>query len=255
VAVAPSGIVTLLTDFGLRDPFVGVMKGVMLGHCPALSFIDLTHDIAPQDVAAAAFWLGHAYRYFPEGTVHLAVVDPGVGSSRRALAALCDGHYFVAPDNGVLGAVLGADASVVQLEVPQTASRTFHGRDVFAPAAAALASGQPPSALGATVTDWLSIASAAPVVGEHTSVGQVMVVDHFGNLISNVRLDATRDVAHVICKGMQLPWVRSYADAQPGEIVALLDSWGLVEIAARNSNAAAKLGAGPGEAIELHYRA
>lgn len=253
---APCGIVSLLTDFGTSEPFVGVMKGVMLGLDAQLRFVDFSHQIAPQAVASAAYWLEKAFSYLPPGSVHLVVVDPGVGTSRAALAAHADGHYFVAPDNGVLSRVLRRDpcCSVVALELPSAPlSNTFHGRDLFAPAAAKLAGRVPLRALGRTVDSWVELPHAATSRAAGKISGEVVLVDHFGNLITDVELspDQAARVQSVSCRGRSLPWGRSYADVPTGSGVALLNSWGCVELAVAGGNAAAVFGAGIGDPIEV----
>ena len=251
----PSGIITLLTDFGLADPYVGVMKGAILGRFRGATLVDLTHQIPPQALGIASFWLQRSYCWFPEGTVHLVVVDPGVGSERRALALEARGHYFVGPDNGVFAPVLRAarGARVVSIEPERLAlgplSRTFHGRDLFGPAAAALASGASALAeLGPSVSLELvpEAASAAPAAAEIR--GSVVTVDHFGNLITNIEAAnlALEQPREVRVAGRRLRIVETYAQADAGECVALLGSFGTLEIAVRDASAAAVLGVGPG---------
>lgn len=266
VPPVPGSTITLLTDFGLTDPFVGVMKGVLAALAPASRTIDLTHDLPPQDVAAGAFWLGHSAPYFPNETVHLAVVDPGVGTRRRALAARAQGQFFVAPDNGLLDPflasleaihVLDADAlgEVLRRALPgaRPRSATFHGRDVFAPAAALLARGEALSTLGP------ELQGAAPL-GLGPLPARVEVVDRFGNLITNVAWPADglapdEPPALVRVRGRSFRWVETYGQAHPGECVALLGSVGTVEIAVRDGSAARELGVGPREPVEVVTRA
>ncbi len=259
VASARCRVVTLLTDFGTQDPFVGVMKAVMLGISSELRFVDFTHELAPGDVDGAAFWLERSYPYAPRGTVHLAVVDPGVGTSRRALLLEADGHFFVGPDNGLFGPVLRAalgrgenvdarsldvGALRARLGLADAPSRTFHGRDVFAPAAALLASGTPPDALGARLdTDELVLLPPEPGP-------RVVVVDRFGNLITDAPL-AQGESPHVEIAGRRLRSVGTYGDAAPGECVALRGSFGTLEIAVREGNAQALLGVSAGEPVTL----
>lgn len=268
----PSGVISLLTDFGTSDPFVGVMKGVMLRRDPSLRFVDLSHSIPPQAVASAAFWLDKVFSYLPQGSVHLVVVDPEVGSARAALAAYAAGHYFVAPDNGVLAKVLKRDPSctLVALDVDTVrrlagadgsdaacvvggVSTTFHGRDVFAPAAALLAGRTPLSALGEVVARWVEGDESVVTRTPGRIVGQVAVVDHFGNLISDIELspDEGARVRAVTCQGQRVPWGRTYSDAPTGAAIALLDSWGCVEVAVAGGSAAARFSAGVGDAIEV----
>jgi len=234
-------IVTLLTDFGTADGYVGEMKGILLSQAPGVSVVDVTHEIAAQDVDGGRLALARYWRRFPPGTVHVAIVDPGVGTSRPALAVESDGRFLVGPDNGVLSpALLAPGARVVELPVPPHASPTFHGRDVFAPAAAALVGGAPIDALGAPFD--------APVVrrtpearrlADGTIAGEVIAVDRFGNAITNLLL---RGPAVVVAAGRTLTLCRSYADVEPGAPAALVGSNGLLEIAVRDGSAAERLG-------------
>ncbi|MFT5284790.1 MAG: S-adenosylmethionine hydrolase [Planctomycetota bacterium] len=262
----PCGIVTLLTDFGQTDAYVGIMRGVLATCCPGLSeVVDLTHAIQPQDIRGGAFQLKHAWSYFPPGTVHLAVVDPGVGSERRALLALDRGHAFVAPDNGLLAPVLSADAEVFELDVEGIAlpnrSRTFHGRDVFAPAAAALAGGRSPAELGQRTDLAVDLQFNEPVAlsGAGCWRGEVLQVDHYGNLVSNLPatlLNHARGAkpAQLSLCGHAVTVVGTYADVNEGELLALVDSFGLLEVAVRGGSAAGILGCGVGEQIEMELR-
>jgi len=234
-------IVTLLTDFGTADGYVAEMKGVLLSQAPEATLVDVSHDVPPHDVESGRLALARYWRRFPEGTVHLCVVDPGVGSSRAALAVMSDGRWLVGPDNGLLSpALLMAGARAVSLEVPAQAAPTFHGRDVFAPAAAAILAGTPLDALGSPVL--------APVVrrtaearrrDDGSIAGEVITVDRFGNAITNCLglRGGSIEVA-----GRTLAIVRTYADAGPGAPTALCGSNGLIEIAVRDGDAAAMLG-------------
>jgi hypothetical protein len=229
------------------------MKGVMLGIAPNVRFVDLTHGISAQDVGAAAFWLTRSAPYFPVGTVHLVVVDPTVGTRRRAIAARAFDQYFVGPDNGVLALPSAPDERVVAVELDvATASRTFHGRDVFAPAAAKLASGTPIDGLGPRIANWSTRGVTPSELGELEIVGRVETVDHFGNLLTNIELPPGAVVKEVHCQGHVLPWGRTYADVEKGKALALLNSWGLVELAVCCGSAASVVGAGPGEEVAVH---
>jgi S-adenosylmethionine hydrolase len=185
-------VIALLSDFGSRDHYVGSMRGVMLGICPDITLVDITHDIEPHDVLSGALQLAAAFKYFPAGTIFLAVVDPGVGSSRRGLAAEAGGYRFVAPDNGLLTAVFRELAPKRTVELTErryarpTVSRTFEGRDRFAPAAAWLAKGIQLQALGRPVAQPVALDLPAPKVEESTLEATVLLVDRFGNLISNI---------------------------------------------------------------------
>lgn len=249
----PSGVITLLTDFGITDPYVGVMKGAILGRFPGATLVDLTHAIAAQNIRAAAFWIERSYRWFAPGTLHLVVVDPGVGSARDPMALDVDGHLFVGPDNGVFGAVLDQPGPKrVHRIDPETLgitemSSTFHGRDLFGPAAAVLAA----SVDGAL--ERVGPAREAPAGAPCALGGSIVLTDHFGNLITDVRAEQLPSAGpwRVRVRGQALPVVRTYADAAVGQCVALLGSFGTLELAARNANAAELLGAGPGDAVVI----
>ena len=239
------GIVTLLTDFGQKDAFVGVMKGVLLGRNPQLAIVDLTHDVEPGDRLAAAFHLRSALPYFPPGTVHVVVVDPGVGSERRILVAKIGSQLVLAPDNGLLSPLLERGARARALEDPSLrldrVSRTFHGRDVFAPAAAALASGSDPEAVGPLVEP-LRDDSLWPSPRIHADGidGCVVHVDRFGNLISNIEGRSLGGESGVLrlAECWEGPLAGTYASAATGQTVAVISSTGLVEVAVRDGSAA-----------------
>ena len=255
-------IITLTTDFGAADPFVGVMKGVIAGRAPTARVIDLTHGIPPHDVLAGALVLCHSVPYFPRGTIHLAVVDPGVGSERRALCVETTGALLVGPDNGLLS--LAGPRSEIRRITHLTEehvflsprSATFHGRDVFAPVAAALAAGTPVEKLGSEVRDMQRL-DLPPVVREaHALRGQVIYVDHFGNLVSNVSAaDLATLAVHAPSIGVGSVRLRgvapSYAAVRRGDPVAVVNSWGLLEIAVREGSARDQLGAGVGAAVVI----
>ncbi len=256
-------IITLLTDFGLADAYVGIMRGVILGINPAATVVDLTHGVPPQDIGYAAFELGTAWRYFPTGTVHVVVVDPGVGGERAAIAARVGEQFFVAPDNGVLSYVLAeGPAAVYRLTerrywLPHT-SHTFHGRDVFAPVAAHLSLGVPLHALGQPherpVTFPLPQPRRRP---DGTWVAHVIHADRFGNLVTS--LPASRQpldgVRGARIAGRQIDTVvRAYAEAPEGALAILEGSAGYLEIAVRNGSAREKLGAGPGVEVQFLTR-
>jgi S-adenosylmethionine hydrolase len=255
----PSGVVTLTTDFGLTDPYAGILHGVLLRQDARLAVVDLTHGIPPQDVRSAAFHLAHSWRWFPAGTVHVAVVDPGVGSPRRILVARDRDHAFLAPDNGLLGPILGEAAAVRALDVERFAlpnrSRTFHGRDVFAPAAAALAGGLDPAEAGGPAGPIERLSFPGPSMGERGGVeGQVLVVDRFGNLITNVPdalLEGPPSAWRARAGGQLAPAAGTYAEVAPGALVALVDSFGYWELAVRDGSAAALLGLGPGAPVRF----
>jgi S-adenosylmethionine hydrolase len=242
-------IITLLTDFGTADSYVAEMKGVLLSRAPDVTLVDVSHQIAPGDVRAGQYVLARAWNYFPSGTVHLAVVDPGVGTSRRALAAAARGHGFVAPDNGLLS-FLPADAQFVSLPVPSTAAPTFHGRDVFAPAAAALAIGARLDGLGSAITDPIRSPLRTPHHDGTTVVGEVLYVDRFGTLVSNIPAGAVEPGIRVRVEGTDVgPLRRTFADVERGALMAIAGSGGMVEIAVRDGSAARLLGVGVGAEV------
>ncbi len=260
-------VIALLTDFGLRDHYVGAMKGVILGICPDVTLVDISHDVPPHDVVAGALELAASYRYFPAGTVFLVVVDPGVGSARRGIAAEAGDYRFVAPDNGVLGLVTDSHPPkrVVELSERRYAqpavSRTFEGRDRFAPAAAWLAKGVDLGALGGDAGPLHRLDVPKPAVESASGIvrGEVLRVDRFGNLITNIDR-RTFDAAvmpggrtvEVHVGGRQVRNVVStYADARSGEVCALFGSTDHLEIAANGASAAVLLNLGRGAPVHL----
>lgn len=246
-----AAVITLLTDFGRSDSYVAEVKAAMLWVAPGAVIVDIAHDIPLGDVRAAQYLLGRSWRWFPEGAVHLTIVDPGVGTARRALAAAANGHSFLAPDNGLLTPVLDG-ASVIELGVPQNASPTFHGRDVFAPAAARLALGDDLSALGNAVTDAYRTPLPTPRNQGGIWVGQVVYVDHFGTLITNLDSATLSESADVVLAGGYVaPLGRTFGDVKRGALVAFVGSGGTVEIAARDRSAAQLTGAGVGSEVRV----
>jgi S-adenosylmethionine hydrolase len=262
----PRPIITLLTDFGTADYYTGAMKGVMLGICPEAQLVDITHEIAPFQVGQGGWMLEQAWRCFPRGTVHLAVVDPGVGSERRPILAEADGHFFVAPDNGLLTQVLGGVKEPVVRAISATryfrepVSRTFHGRDVFAPVAGHLAAGAGAAAFGGVVTDWVVRVQPQPVqVAEGVWEGEVLWVDHFGNLVTNF---ASSDFLDVLRSPFQFEignhWIERFAAyygmMKRGVPYLVLGSAGNVEVSLNQGDAARECGVGAGARIRLLAR-
>ena len=256
-------IVALLTDFGTHDHYVGAMKGVILSVCPGATLVDITHEIAPQDVTAAAIQLSAAYRYFPPGTVFLVVVDPGVGSARRAIAADAGGYRFVGPDNGVLSLALhdaGGQTRVVELTERKyarpTISATFEGRDRFAPAAGWLARGVDVAALGRAVLDPRLLDLPTPTVTAAGIDGRVMHIDRFGNLITNITAASiTQPVAYVDVAGRRIEEVvATYSDVPASAMCALIGSSGFLEIAVNGGSAAGLLGVERTSACSVQVR-
>ncbi len=242
-------LITLLTDFGISDSYVAEMKGVLLGAAPGAGLVDVTHSVQPGDVRAAAYLLGRVWHRFPEGTVHLAVVDPGVGTDRTALALTAHGHYFVGPDNGLFSFVLrDAEVQIVSLPTPNGASATFHGRDLFGPAAAALASGVPLARLGEPFAGMpVRLAYAEPHYEGKAVVGQVIYVDRFGTLVTNLTPELVPTYASVEVEGLEVGSLRrTFGDVPTGGLIAYVGSGGQVEIAVRDGSASRRLGMGVG---------
>jgi S-adenosylmethionine hydrolase len=243
------GLITLLTDFGTADSYVAELKGVLLSSAPNTALVDVTHAIAPGDVRAGAYLLGRAWHRFPRGTVHLAVVDPGVGTDRAALALTAHGHYFVGPDNGLFTFVLrDSEVQIVLLPTPDGASATFHGRDLFAPAAAALAGGATLAKLGDAFTAMPArLVYAEPHYEGKSVVGEVVYVDRFGSLVTNLTPGLVPPYAILEVEGLEVGALRTtFGDVPTGGLVAYLGSGGQVEIAVRDGSAARRLGMGVG---------
>lgn len=265
--MTPSGVISITTDFGHKGPFVGVMKGVIYARFPGASIVDLGHEIPAHWPPEAGFWLSRSYRYFPKGSVHLAIVDPGVGTERHILVAARDEHFFIAPDNGLLDTVLeGSSATVhrldterlVDLGLPEP-SNTFHGRDIFAPVAAEIAAGRLAiEQVGPETRDWTPgwVESPELTPGERVS-GVIITIDSFGNLISNIEealLDGMRRPVATI-GGKDFAMRETYGRASPGDYMALINSFGVVEIARAEQSAAEGLSIGRGAPIVVSDQA
>jgi S-adenosyl-L-methionine hydrolase (adenosine-forming) len=242
-------IITLTTDFGVQDSFVAAMKGVLLTQCPNVTLIDVTHEIASGDIRTGALRLAAVTPYFPPATVHLAVVDPGVGSARRALAVESSGQYFVGPDNGLLSLATKPVGRAIEvtnrgLWLPHL-SQTFHGRDIFAPAAAHLAAGRPFDDLGEEISNLVEL-NLPPVEREPGRLrGAVIDIDRFGNLATNIRRDdvGAADIKEVEAGGRRIRGISAWYD--PGQaLVAVFNGEGWLEIAAPGRSAAAEIGIG-----------
>lgn len=253
--------IALITDFGTRDPYVAAMKGVIASICPEASILDLTHEIPPQSVLEGAYFLAGAVPWFPAGTLHVAVVDPGVGTARRPVAASVAGQTVVCPDNGLLTLLArehGLD-EVRAIENPdyflETVSATFHGRDVFAPAAAHLAAGKPFEGIGPVVTDPVRLPLSEPRVDEYGTLrGEVVHIDRFGNAVTNLprRMVESADPIRVeLPGGKTVPLLRTYGEAAAGSALALFGSGGYLEIAINGGSAASEMGIGPGAEIRV----
>lgn len=258
-------VVALITDFGTRDHYVGVMKAVIASRCPDIQLLDITHDVPPQDIRAAAFTLAAAWPFFPAGTVFVVVVDPGVGTGRPAVALRVGESAFVGPDNGVFDLVIAAQppTAAVSIDNPRllgpTISATFEGRDRFAPAAAWLANGTPLEDLGQPVTAAVRLDWPLPRVHADRVVGEVIHVDHYGNLITNLERTPWAPLlaqAEIVVDGRgPIPLVRTYGDAAPGTLVCLFGSTDRLEIATVGGSAAATVGAARGAEVHVVRRA
>ncbi len=259
-------IITLLTDFGLKDHYVASMKGVMLSINPHATLVDVTHQVAPQDIHEGGFILANAYPCFPRGTIHLAVVDPGVGGSRKPILLVTEDHYFVGPDNGLFTFVMQKEKRTKVLSLTNPAyflprvSDTFHGRDVFAPVAGYLSRGIKPEDFGSRLRSWVSLDVREPSVKGNALTGEVVHVDAFGNLVSNISEEALRGFS-----GKRPVMVRigrrtigrigkSYGDGAKGEVVALIGSGGFLEVSVSEGNAQRALKIQKGEKVKVEVK-
>jgi S-adenosylmethionine hydrolase len=265
--LAHTAIITLTTDFGLNDHFVGAMKGVILGIAPETQIIDISHAVQPFDILDGALTISQAYSYFPSGTVHMVIVDPGVGTARRPVLMTGDRHMFVAPDNGVLSLIYDREERISVRHVTaghyflQPGSNTFHARDIFSPVAAYLAKGVEPDRFGDEITDYVRFGAPRPKpVDEHTLRGVILKVDRFGNLITNItpqdapRLFAAPPPAFKIAIGTKAQATRmcaNYAEGAPGEVFGILGSMGFLEVATNRGSAHQLLGAGKGSEVNI----
>jgi len=257
-------IITLMTDFGLRDGFVGVMKGIILGIAPEARLVDISHTIGPQNVREAAVIFNRSAPYFPEGTIHICVVDPGVGTARRPIAARLGAQRFVGPDNGIITLLLrrarreGWPVEIVHLDQPgywrPEISRVFHGRDIFAPVAAHLALGAPLASLGSPMADPVLLPLALPERTPEGLRGEIAHIDHFGNIATNIRAEDVAAMKEVLVRagGAEVRGlVRTFGERAPGELVALIGSTGDLALAVVNGSAARRLNAQVGDPVEV----
>jgi S-adenosyl-L-methionine hydrolase (adenosine-forming) len=264
--IKPSGVITITTDFGHQGPFVGVMKGRILSRFAEAKIVDLTHEIVVHWPAEAGFWLARSFEYFPPGTVHIAVVDPGVGTSRDIVCVIARGHVFLAPDNGLLAPIVDRNpgAVIFRLSGSQLArfgisrpSATFHGRDIFAPIAAEVAAGRcAPESLGERVSTLVPSWVDEPTTEAFSVTGVVITIDNFGNLISNIdgSLIERFRLPLVHAGNHSFPLLRTYGDTRPGEYLALVNSFGVIEIARAEQSAAEGLGLSRGSPVIVRDR-
>jgi S-adenosylmethionine hydrolase len=258
-------IITLTTDFGTSDHFVGTMKGVIVDIVPDVQIVDITHAVQAFDVLDGALAISQAYSYFPNGTIHLVVVDPGVGTARRPILASSDGYHFVAPDNGVLSMVYAREERIHVRQITsehyfrQPVSNTFHGRDIFAPVAAYLAKFVESDKFGDEIEDYVRFAAPKPkAAGENRIRGVVLKVDRFGNLITNVTpadapaLFAESTTFKIVVGTREITDIRkTFAEGGPGEVFGVLGSMGYLEIVANRAAAAQITGAGKGSEVSI----
>ncbi len=260
-------IITVITDFGLKDGFSGVLKGVIWTIAPEAHIADITHEISPRNIMEGALTMRRAIPFFPAGTIHLVIVDPGVGTSRRSLAARLGDLYFVGPDNGLITPLLeeveraGQPISIVQLTNPDywlpEVSNTFHGRDIFSPVAAHLANGVPLEKLGSPIKDPIKHVIPQPIKIPGGWRGQTILIDIFGNIVTNFGVDLLKSNSSVMLKiaGRSIQGlVKSYGEKHAGQVVALVDSEHYIEVAVVYGNAAFELGASVGDSVELLYQ-
>ena len=267
-------LITLLTDFGLHDHYVGVMKGVIHGRVPGVRIVDICHEVPAGNIQAGAFLLGVSYGYFPEGTIHVIVVDPGVGTDRGVLVVEAGGQYFVGPDNGVMSRVFDGceDCRVIRVtddsHFLKPVSQTFHGRDIFSPLAAAIANGVEIETLGEESTNYLHLPSREPEVAEGVIQGEVIYIDHFGNAVTNI----SEALVHSFCKegergesgvlvkvrsqkiqGLSRSYAQTCGQTQniENEPLAIVGSTGYLEIAINHGSAAGRLNLEPGVMVEV----
>jgi S-adenosyl-L-methionine hydrolase (adenosine-forming) len=255
-------ILTFTTDFGTGDHYVGAMKGVALGICPQAQLVDISHEVKPYEISEGAYLIAQAWRYFPKGTVHAVIVDPGVGTSRRPILMEAGGHLFVAPDNGVLSMIYSREKHKIRLlsndrYFRRPVSNTFHGRDIFAPSAAHLCAGVRPSGMGKAIDDYLRPAFEKPHrSGKRTWNGSILKIDRFGNLITNFHRDdypnlEQRDFALTIGPHQISVIARNYAESSAGELFLIVGSSGYLEVSVNQGSAAGRIGCEAGAGAEL----
>lgn len=258
----PSPILTLTTDFGTSDHYVGAMKGVILGICPRAQIVDITHEVSPYEITEGAYLIAQAWRTFPKKTVHVVVVDPGVGTARRPILVEAAGQYFIAPDNGVLSMIYQREPAKVRLISNEKyfrhpVSRTFHGRDIFSPVAAHLASGVTPAQFGKRIENYLRPVFQKPQrAGKRTWVGQILKIDHFGNVITNFHVEDFPGLENQAVTFSVGPYpvtviARNYAETGTGEVFAIVGSSGYYEISVSQASAAKRIGCVVGGPVEL----
>jgi S-adenosylmethionine hydrolase len=262
-----NSVITLTSDFGHKDPFVGIMKGVILNINPFVNIVDITHEISPQNILEAAITIEMSFETFPYKTIHVVVVDPGVGSVRRPILVITDHYYFIGPDNGIFSQIYrlrNETLSVVHITsehyfMPDR-SATFHGRDIFAPVAAWLSKGIDSSKFGDPINDYVSINVPVPIIQEENIVeGEVIYIDRFGNAATNIKAQTMENILKdktgrrlkVLVKGKEAPFKNYYADAEDQGLYSLINSFGYLEFFVFRGNASLEFGIAVGEKVEL----
>jgi len=262
-----SSMITLLTDFGLSDAYVGIMKGVIWQISPQVKIVDITHNIPPQDIYTASLTLKKALPFFPKGTVHTAVIDPGVGTLRRPIAMVVNGHYFVGPDNGLFSHII-VDAKKKKHGIKiyhlnnqrywlKNISNVFHGRDIFAPSAAHIAQGIPLDDMGIMINDPVELKLPRLTISSNTITGEIIQIDHFGNIETNIEKSILKGVVNlkIKIKGLTIERIiNTFAEGEDGEIVAIFDSSDYLSINKVNGNAAKDMKVSMGTKIEIILR-
>jgi S-adenosyl-L-methionine hydrolase (adenosine-forming) len=259
-------IITLTSDFGYKDPFVGIMKGVITAINPSAVVLDITHEINPQNIIEAAFTIGTSFAFFPHNTIHVVIVDPGVGSPRRPILVAADYNYFVGPDNGIFSRIYSLSESFTVINITAEhyflpgKSSTFHGRDVFAPVAGWLSKGINITKFGDPVTDYVTIQMPEPIASSGNMIeGEVIYIDHFGNVITNVpaeKIDVPAGVNQlkkpkIVVKGIEAPLKNFYSEAEDKGIYSLINSFGYLEFFVNKGNASLSFNIGVGEKVDI----
>lgn len=260
-------IITLTTDFGYKDPFVGIMKGVVLKINPLAKIVDITHDISPHNIREAALTIGMSFSYFPPKTIHVVVVDPAVGSGRRPILVVTDHHYFIGPDNGVFSMVYNSGSETMEVinitaghYFIQSKGSTFHGRDIFAPTAAWLTKGVSITNFGDHIDDYVSLPIPTPALPtRNTLEGEVIYTDRFGNAITNIKSEDISKLERstiggklkVVLKGKQVPLVDYYSQAEDKGLYSLINSFGYIELFIYRGNASSTFNINIGDRVEV----
>lgn len=256
-SIARSGIITFLSDFGLDDAYVGIVKGVILSVFPRAIIIDITHNIKPQSISEASYLLFTSAPYFPPGTVHLAVVDPGVGTSRRPILVQTREQFLVGPDNGLFTDFINDDAKIFHLNRPEFflnhISQTFHARDIFAPVSAHLASGVSPEKMGEPISNPCLLNRPKPEIKPDRIIGQVIHIDRFGDLITNIPQKLVPENAIIRIMGKEISGLSKNYCGPSGTLLALIGSSGLLEISIASDSASLRLKAGVGQPVEVIF--